>query len=80
MSIRDQGIWIEAPEDNTDINSFKCVRYDLFADLVGENLTPAQCVNKYRLTIEQLRKIVHRLSKVTEEQFTNWRAEYESKN
>ncbi len=77
MSIKDQGVWIDKPE-GTDINSFKDVQYDLFADLIGENLTPKECVKKYRLPIEQIRKIVHKDSTVTEDQFLKWRSLYES--
>ena len=78
MSIRDQGVWMDASE-STNINSFKDVSYDLFADLIGENLTPAQCEKKYRLPIDKIRKIVHKDSTVTEEQFIEWRDTYERK-
>ena len=78
MSIKEQGVWMEVDGD-TDINDFKHVQYDLFVDLIGENLTPDQCVKKYRLTIDQIRKIVHKDSVVTEVQFQLWRKNYENK-
>ena len=78
MSIKDQGVWMRS-ENDTDIDSFKDVGYDLFVDLIGENLTPEQCVKKYRLTIDQIRKIAHKDSVVTEGQFKLWRKNYENK-
>ena len=76
MSIKDQGVWMDA-SGTTDINDFKNVKYDLFTDLIGENLTPGQCEKKYRLSISQIRKIAHKDSKVTESQFIRWRDAYE---
>ncbi len=76
--VKDQGIRIEKPE-GTDIDNFKIVQYNLFADLIGENLTPDQCVKKYRLPIDQIRKIMHKDSVVTEGQFKLWRKAYEEK-
>lgn len=77
-TIKEMGVWIEAPE-GTDINKFSSVQYDLFADLIGENLTIKQCVKKYRLTEDQIRKIVHKDSTITESQFLQWRKRYDTK-
>lgn len=72
MSIRDQGVCMGYAEDAIDLTSLEDVKYHLFSDLIGENLSPIHCEKKYKLPIDKLRKIVHKDSTVTKEQYAKW--------
>lgn len=72
MSIKDKGVWMDFAENSVNLSSLEDVRYNLFSDLIGENLSPAQCEKKYKLPIDKLRKIIHKDSTVTTEQYQKW--------
>ena len=51
---------------------FNSIKYDLFEKVVLFNTPPKKLTKKYNLTESQIRKIVHKDSTVTEEQYNKW--------
>ena len=57
----------------TKLIPFSIAQYDLFEAVVLANKAPTKVLMKrYNLTEKQIRKIIHKDSTVTEEQYLKW--------
>lgn len=57
------------------MSRFKDVSYELFELVILKNISPKKLTKKFSLTEDQIRKIVHKDSTVTAEQYTKWIAQ-----